>query len=626
MSGAVYRNNSTTNSNDNRLHEVHGYIGTSERQALPSSFAFFSTTQDVYFNGYGPTRLYVYDMPGGKKKSNGDFYRNGQINAERLIDITWGEDVASGPIDGTYVIVNKSNQKALYRSTTTGERGLYWVSTNTISPTSGTTSTTMQWNVNPRYTAGDISYWFIDNVTDHEQRNLNVLDNNFNDNTRLIAFNANHDINEQWYLKYVKEGYYYIINRLTNTYLCCPNSTSTDVVLKKGPAHNSPSDDAFLWRFQPIDAGSDVRLPLKISEAPTARQRAGSIELSWTKPNRESGNPTYILARAEVAADGTIGHYNTIGRNIPTTSFTDNTALPGKTYSYKVRTVDYAGNRAIYFSNAISATTLTDATLIGQLQFEDNLLDNTANHLNASILGTASYSTSHKSGEKSFHFNGSTHLMLPYTVGHQDEMTIATWILWDGGNEWQRIFDFGNNTSHYLFFTPCGGNEMRFVLKNGGDEQIVSATKLDTDSWIHLAITFKPVGDKFSAIIYRNGVEVGRRDDLTIRPSDIAPSFCYIGRSMFAADPMFRGNLDDFRIYNYALTANEVAAIMTDTDVLSKDIDDSFEEVATAIDAPAAEKAMGKGVNGERYDLSGKPASSTTTGIVIQDQKKLYIK
>ena len=619
MSAAVYRNNKTYEFNDKKGHEVHGYIGSSERQAVASSFAFASTTQDVYFNGYGPTRMYVFDMPGGK---SGDYQSAAQINAERIIDITWGEDVASGMIDGTYVIVNKNNGRALYRSSTTGDRGLYWVNSTTI-PT-GTAPSTIQWKVYPSYTAGDISYWFIDNVTDHEQRNLNVLDNNLSDGAKVIAFNAEHGTNEQWYLRYVQDGYYYIINRLTNKYLCCPNSGTTEVVLNTGPAFNSRSNAAFLWRFQPIDAGKDATAPRKIAEAPVAKQRAGSIELSWTRPPRASDTEiiTYIIARAEVDAEGKVGTYNTIGRNISELTFTDNTAVAGKTYSYKVRACDYAGNRSTSFSDAVTAAPLDGKALLCQLQLDSDLLDNTANHLNASSYGTLSYSIANrKSGQRSLSFNGNdTHLMLPYSAVQRDEMTIATWIYWEGGSDWQRIFDFGNSTEQYIFLCPNAGSETRFVMKDGGDEQILSTSKLATGRWVHIALTLKPVGDNISAALYIDGSEVAQKADFTLRPSEIAPSFCYIGRSMFPSDPKLKGKLDDFRVYNYALSADEVAALLTDLDDESKDIDDSY--VATAIDALPAEAATSDRNNAGWYDLSGKSADKSNKGILIHQGKK----
>ena len=36
--------------------------------------------------------------------------------------------------------------------------------------------------------------------------------------------------------------------------------------------------------------------------------------------------------------------------------------------------------------------------------------------------------------------------------------SFAAWIRWNGGANWQRIFDFGNSTTHYMFLTPNVGS------------------------------------------------------------------------------------------------------------------------------------------------------------------------
>ena len=611
-SGAVYRNEETG--------EVHGYFGSSERQATPSSFAYISTTQDVFFNGYGPTRMYVYDVPGGTG------YDKGQINAERLFDITWGEDVAPGVVDGTYQIMNAYTKKMLtYNSTS-----------NVQSASRKTSGTTQQWKVYPGYTKGDISYWFIDNAAANlTATHLNVLNFNLNAGAGVICYDADHDPNEQWYLKYAQDGYYYIISRISNKYLYCASTTSgANVTLQNAPAANITASNLkkYLWRFQPIDSKADTKIP----DAPTAlkaKQRAGSVELSWTAPV-DDDPLTYTILRGEVASDDgvdpTAVQYNTIGRNISATTFTDNTAIQGKTYQYKVQAVDYAGNRS-EASEALTAAPLTDKALLCQLQFDDNTTDNSFNHYDASLYGTASYSSISsfvKSGTKSLNFGGSNYAMIPYAVAHNEEMTIATWVRWGTASNWQRVFDFGNGTSQYMFFTPSTGKEMRFVMKNGGDEQsLTNGKKLGTAAWHHIAVTIKPVGEKVQVILYVDGTNVAESNDFTIKPSDIAPSLCYIGRSMFVADPYFNGRIDDFRIYNYALTADEISSVMDDLDEVSKAISDTYEETentSTAIQNISA--ASNHSADGTTYDLSGKPASSATSGILIQNGKKILMK
>ena len=598
-SGAVYRNDQTG--------EVHGYLGSSERQASSSSFAFISTTKDVYFNGYGPTRMYVYDVPGGTG------YQKGQINAERLFDITWGEDVAPDVIDGTYQIMNASSKKMLtYQGTSPAQ-----------SATRKTSGTTQQWKVAPGYTDGDISYWFIDNNhATATSTHLNVLNNNLNAGAEVICYDAGHSANEQWYLKYAQDGYYYIISRLSNKYLYCPSTTSgANVSLQNAPAEDiTPTNlKKYLWRFMPIDAKAETNAP----EAPTqlsTKQHTNSVELAWTAPTDDDAL-TYILLRAEKPmADGVYIEYNTIGRNITGTTFIDNTATPGQAYLYKVKAVDYAGNRS-EASETIEATTLTQNTLVSQWQFDGDLTENSANALHASYYGTTSYGALCKSGVKSLKMDGKGYAQIPYSPVQGDEITIATWVRWGNGDNWQRVFDFGNGTSQYMFFTPSTGSEMRFVMKNGGDEQILTnGKKLTANVWKHIAVTLKPVGEKVEAILYLDGEKVAESSDFTIKPSDIAPSLCYIGRSMFAADPFFNGYIDDLRIYNYALSADQVKGIMEDLEAVSKDLN----EDETAIKAPAI--AIGRTLesDGNWYNLNGHPADASQKGFLIRKGKKVY--
>ena len=613
-SGAVYRNEETG--------EVHGYLGSSERQATPSSFAFVSKGKDVFFNGYGPTRVFVYDMPGGTG------YQKGQINAERLFDITWGEDVAPFEVNGTYQIMNVSSKKLLTMN-----------SGKATSDSRKSSGTTQQWNVYPGYTDGDISYWFIDNAGNTNQHlnselNWGNLPTIFTSSANVIVYGTgtNHPMEEQWYVKYAQNGSFYIINRLTNKYLYCSSTTAGASISSKTPptADAKPSEmNKYLWRFLPTDVKIPVISALNAPAAPTAltaKQRVGCVELTWTAPADEDV-VSYTILRGETTDEGTAVEYSTIGRNITSTSFTDNTALQGKHYLYKVQAVDEHCNRS-EACEPLAASPLSEKALLCQLQFDGNLNDVTGDSLNASLCGTESYSTTSllvKSGEKSLKMDGKSYAMIPYTALQTDEITIATWVRWSTASNWQRVFDFGNGTNEYMFFTPSNGSEMRFVMKNGGDEQILTnGRKLSTSAWHHIAITLKPTGEKVQAVLYLDGQNIAESSEFTIRPSDIAPSLCYIGRSMFVADPFFSGNIDDFRIYNYALTADQVAGIMTDTEAKSKDINDNC-EVATAIEA-LKDNSLQQAGNKVRYDLSGKPVQEEAKGILIQNGKKIYVK
>ena len=114
--------------------------------------------------------------------------------------------------------------------------------------------------------------------------------------------------------------------------------------------------------------------------------------------------------------------------------------------------------------------------------FEGNA-DNAFGSANGTVSGTPAY----KDGKvgKAIELNGTnSYVTLPtaHPLSSYNQITVSTWVYWKGGNDWQRIFDFGNGTNQYMFLTPKTGNFMRFAIKNGGGEQIVQTSQLAVES------------------------------------------------------------------------------------------------------------------------------------------------
>ena len=124
---------------------------------------------------------------------------------------------------------------------------------------------------------------------------------------------------------------------------------------------------------------------------------------------------------------------------------------------------------------------------------------------------------------------------------------------------WQRIFDFGNDTSHYLFLTPSSsGGTLRFAINNGSGEQIVErAGALASGAWQHVAVTLN--GN--TAILYVNGTQAASSTSFSIAPSAFSPRNNYLGKSQFPADPLFHGKLDEVEIADYAMTAAQISVL-----------------------------------------------------------------
>lgn len=84
---------------------------------------------------------------------------------------------------------------------------------------------------------------------------------------------------------------------------------------------------------------------------------------------------------------------------------------------------------------------------------------------------------------------------------------------------------------------------------------------LSNTQWYHIAIT----QSGSTAILYVNGLEVGRNENMTMKPADFLTDINYIGRSRFTADGRLNGIVDDFKIFNRSLAASEIVNLHQST-------------------------------------------------------------
>jgi hypothetical protein len=138
------------------------------------------------------------------------------------------------------------------------------------------------------------------------------------------------------------------------------------------------------------------------------------------------------------------------------------------------------------------------------------------------------------------------------------DFTVATWVKIDKARNWQRIFDFGNDTDNYMMLAAAStGSSMRFSQRvAGGTEQIVDGAVIPQGTWTHVAVTRKGS----TVTLYMDGSPVGSGSVVGYLPADNATKNNWLGKSQYPDFPL-QGALDDFRIYARALRAAEVEAL-----------------------------------------------------------------
>ena len=157
-------------------------------------------------------------------------------------------------------------------------------------------------------------------------------------------------------------------------------------------------------------------------------------------------------------------------------------------------------------------------------------------------------------------FNG-TNQFVNLPDGVANGCTVSAVFNWNGGADWQHIFDFGRATNKYAFLTPRNGStgKIRFAITSSGSggEQVLEGTgAASTGAWTQVAVTT----DGSRGILYVNGTPVATNTSMTLTLPDIAPTSTWFGRSQYTNNPYFNGEIGSIRIFGRALAANEIVA------------------------------------------------------------------
>jgi hypothetical protein len=201
---------------------------------------------------------------------------------------------------------------------------------------------------------------------------------------------------------------------------------------------------------------------------------------------------------------------------------------------------------------------------------EGNVQDSSGNDLNGAANGDPSYVDGPAGYGKALAFDGTNdYVDLPIgdllsTLGGS---TFAAMVDFGGGaGGWQRIFDFGTDTTVYMFLTPRQGTTgaMRSVIRTAaiGEQGPNGLVPVPTDGWHHVAMVFDDAAMRIR--LYMDGALVGNATTLLL-PRDMGVTTQnWLGRSQWSADAYLNGAIDDFRIYSRPLSEGEIRYLAGD--------------------------------------------------------------
>jgi hypothetical protein len=172
-------------------------------------------------------------------------------------------------------------------------------------------------------------------------------------------------------------------------------------------------------------------------------------------------------------------------------------------------------------------------------------------------------------------------------VSGLNDYTVSAWVNPSADDTWARVFDFGRGTSVNMFLTVNGGgNGLRFGITasgNGAEQDLTGGGQLPLNTWSHVAVTLSGT----TGTLYLNGAPVATSPNMTLKPSALGnTNQNWIGRSQYP-DPFLNATVDDFAIYDHALSTAEVAALAGGAGAAGNVADYKFDETTggTALDS-----------------------------------------
>ncbi|MCP4137737.1 MAG: hypothetical protein GY754_42630 [bacterium] len=284
---------------------------------------------------------------------------------------------------------------------------------------------------------------------------------------------------------------------------------------------------------------------------------ASEITISWTD---NSGNESGF--RVERSPDGSaFTEITTVSADVAT--YTDSGLSSASTYYYRVRAYNGIGSSG--YSAAASASTDNPDELAAYWKLDDSALDETSNNNGTEVsLGTFSYIDGIVGRAASFNSTYDDHILCPANSSlNSTTQSISFWGRSRDANSGICLARGINNEDGWRI--SWGSGNINITYNNIGQQGYAGLTPwegIPLDQWYHITIVIdESIGSYGQIRSYVNGVHQEGFDhpmQFSLLTTDTRK--LYIGKkSEWGA--AWNGDLDEVRIYNRALSDDEITAL-----------------------------------------------------------------
>ncbi|QYR22777.1 fibronectin type III domain-containing protein [Paenibacillus sp. sptzw28] len=307
---------------------------------------------------------------------------------------------------------------------------------------------------------------------------------------------------------------------------------------------------------------------------------------------------SYASSSTAVATVNSAGLVTGISAGTATITATYN----GQTYNAAVKVVPDTSQKTWYKFDETSGTTAADSSGYGN--------NGTVNGGSNATWATGKYGNAISFGGTN---TTAAYVALPGNlVDNMNSMTFAAWVYCSNTADAVSLFTAGPaaaaTPTKYMMMLLNGSRFTITASGNIAEQNISPSGNLTANTWKHIAVTLSGS----TGILYIDGVQAATNTGMTVKPSDLAPTTSgnFIGKSAWTGDKYLKGQIDDFRIYNRALSASETTNVM------------NGQTLATVTTAPTAVTAAA--ADGSSVNLSW-PAVTGATGYHVYVSDSLAV-
>jgi hypothetical protein len=233
---------------------------------------------------------------------------------------------------------------------------------------------------------------------------------------------------------------------------------------------------------------------------------------------------------------------------------------PGTTYYYRVKSKDAASNQAVSSSYSFTASSQIDITtgLVAAYSFDEG-----AGSTSADLSGSGNVASIHSASwttgisGKALYFDGIRSYVSAGTLGLpglNQPNTVSFWINLNSKTQSNRSM-IALATTALQVALQSGLRGTKTGALSFDDTWLVIANLPSLKKWHHVAYVF----DSSQNRLYIDGILTGTS---TVIPTAAPVASFQIGRSI-GGSRYFKGSIDEVRIYNRALSLDELKAVMT---------------------------------------------------------------